>query len=441
MRRLRFIGDEAGSGTIFVLFIVLLSLVFAALAMDFNKAMARRTKMQTAIEAVAHAALVTRELNDVATAKSQGLAIASVNLPVNASIQSGDIVFGRWDPTAGSFASDSTSRDAVRVSAERSKNRGNQVQNILLRLVGQDSFDVFRSVIYETYIPACFREGFVSEGVTDLQSGNTFKSGFCIHANTHVEVNSNGVFEPGVIVSMPRLSDLVTPSSGMTSNAGLAEALRENGYQLRILDRLNDIRTGVSDPGSSYYRDYLASTTPVTVSAKGGQPLDATAFTQNHVNAVACKGKSLHIANDTTLREMVIISDCAITFGSNVALEDVTVITTDPGAKSIRAPSGLRLGRADNCAAGGGAQLVTFGGIDIPANLEMHGGQMLAKGDISFTANATGTHGAAIVSGGRIDGTSNAIMGVCGGNGLEDNFLAQYFRMAQYDPSLAMTFP
>jgi len=108
----------------------------------------------------------------------------------------------------------------------------------------------------------------------------------------------------------------------------------------------------------------------------------------------------------------------------------VVIVNESTSAKSFNAASGIQIGRDDNCAEGGGAQLVTRGGIDIPAQLKMFGGQMIAAQDVAFTAEADGIQGASIISGGRIDGTANSVMGFCAGEGMEDNFEAEYFRLA-----------
>lgn len=97
---------------------------------------------------------------------------------------------------------------------------------------------------------------------------------------------------------------------------------------------------------------------------------------------------------------------------------------------SFSASSGLTLGKNDGCAEGGGVQLVTLGGMSLSANLAMYGSQLLAMKDIEFAARADGFQGAAIVSGGFISGTSNMNMSFCG-TGMEDNFVAQYFRMVE----------
>ena len=57
----RFLREEQGTGTLMALFFVLISGVIGGLAIDFNKAMARRTHLQVTVDAVAHAALYTRE--------------------------------------------------------------------------------------------------------------------------------------------------------------------------------------------------------------------------------------------------------------------------------------------------------------------------------------------------------------------------------------------
>ena len=70
----------------------------------------------------------------------------------------------------------------------------------------------------------------------------------------------------------------------------------------------------------------------------------------------------------------------------------------------------LKVGRDDSCAA--------------------DGSQLLALGDIEFTANADGIEGASFIAGGTISGTSNMIMGFCNHAGMERNFEAEYFRLA-----------
>ncbi|WP_316298133.1 TadG family pilus assembly protein [Aliisedimentitalea sp. MJ-SS2] len=432
----RIAQGENGTGTVFALGILLISLIFTGIAIDFNKAMSKRTHMQVAAEAAAHAALVTRELHSVGAAKSKALEIAATNLPQGRNgdaIQSADIEFGVWDPENGVFTVDSSEREAVRVYAHRTAERGNSVRNILLDLIGFDTFDLSRAVIFESYIPSCLREGFVAEDRIEIQSGNLFKEGYCLHSNTHVALSSGNTFEKNVIVSMPDIADLVTPSGGFGDNDGLEPALRENGYHINILDRITDIALGVSNPTSPHFRDYLTpGAEPLSVNPNG--VLDASDFTPGRLHGLYCAshGQQATIAHDTLLSGVAIVTNCKLHFGEGIALENATIVSLNATAAAIGGASGIRLGRDDNCADGGDAQIATLGSIDFPSNMQLYGGQMIAQGDISFSANAYGVQGASVIAGGRIDGTSNMQMGFCDGAGMGNNYEAQYFRMAQY---------
>ena len=138
----------------------------------------------------------------------------------------------------------------------------------------------------------------------------------------------------------------------------------------------------------------------------------------------------MKVAAGSMLENIVLATNCKVQFGQGVTLENSIIATTNTGDKSITAASGLQVGRNDNCATDGGAQMLTMGGMDFPADLKAYGGQLIAMKDINFAANANGIEGASFISGGRIDGTSNMTMGFCG-NGMEDNFAALYFRMVQ----------
>ncbi|MDX5412239.1 MAG: pilus assembly protein TadG-related protein, partial [Rhodobacterales bacterium] len=260
LQRLRcFVQDETGTGTLMALFFVLISAVLGGLAIDFNKAMARRTHLQVTVDAVAHAALYTRERNSKEAAIAKALEIAAVNLPVerngNALLAS-DIEFGVWDPARREFTPDVNSKSAVRVNAYRILERDNPVSNILLKMVGLDTFDISRAAVYITYQPTCFREGFVAEQAVDVQSNNSFQNGFCIHSNDHVKVSSNNFFGDDTIVSMPNTDHLQLPRSGFDTNVGLEEALRDNGYHLRILNKLDQLISDLSQNSLETRPDY-----------------------------------------------------------------------------------------------------------------------------------------------------------------------------------------
>jgi hypothetical protein len=176
--------------------------------------------------------------------------------------------------------------------------------------------------------------------------------------------------------------------------------------------------------------DYIRSTTIRTLPDNRVQDSE---LEDGFAYRFTCGGggnQTLTIDNNVTVRENMIITNCKVSFSSGVRLRDAVVVSKNTAANSINASSGLVVGHDDDCAAGGGAQLVTLGGMDFASDLHVYGGQLLAKGDIEFAANANGIQGAAMVAGGTISGTSNMNMGFCG-TGMEDNFHAAYFRLAR----------
>ena len=152
-----------------------------------------------------------------------------------------DVNFGVWDKSELTFLENADSKTAVRVQAMMKQERDNASRNLLLRLIGQDTFDVGVESVYSTYFPGCFTEGFVAEEVVDIQSNNSFTNGFCIHSNQYVSMNQNNYFEAGTVVSMPNVEDLDIPKSGFDKNDGLQTALRAGKYRLRLLNQLPDI--------------------------------------------------------------------------------------------------------------------------------------------------------------------------------------------------------
>jgi hypothetical protein len=179
-----------------------------------------------------------------------------------------------------------------------------------------------------------------------------------------------------------------------------------------------------------YVPDYVTASTFTT--------LPSATVLQTHLVAgrayrFTCNSPSgrLTFDNNVIVSKVLIMTNCEVFFRSGVKLEDAVITTINQGSKSISSASGgngLTVGKPDDCAEGGDAQLLTLGSMDFPAKLSVFNGQFLAKGNISFAANADGVNGIAMVAGGVISGTSNMTMAFCGG-GMGNNFHAEYFRM------------
>ncbi len=429
LRRLRRrVAAEDGSVTIMTMFFLPVVLMVGGLALDVANAMQMRTRLQVTADAAAHAALYIRERGTLEEARAAAMEIVAFALPAEANgdvVRPEDIRFGAWDAATALFVEDAGSKSAVRVDLSRVAERQNAVGTWLLRISGFEGWSIARAAVFETYLPTCFREGFVAEGVVDLRSNNDFYNGFCIHSNDHVELQQNNSFETGTVVSMPDSGTIVLPSSGFDKNEGLEAALRDGSYNIRVLSWLAEMIEGVGDYGSEWMPDYVSAAGPVAVDPRKAT---ATDFQPGRIHRASCGGSGTLTLPGVTFTDMVIVTDCDLKFSSGTRLENVVVATTSTDPKSVTAPAGLQIGRDDDCAVDGGAQILTLGGLEVPANLAIFGGQVIAAGDIQFAANADGIEGASLIAGGSISGTSNMTMGFCG-DGMERNFSVDYFRL------------
>ena len=445
----RFARNEDGVMTIYGLLMFMTIAAVAGLSIDVANAYRTRTQMQAAADSAAHAALVSRIGEGKTAAIQNGVAIAEEHLSggnANNIITESDIVFGSWDPIAKVFTPNTNSTTAVMVSARRDGSRGNGVGTYLLGFAGLKSWDVSTNAVMETYRPGCLREGFVAELEVDIQSNNGFENGFCMHSNTSISINQNNYFEAGTIVSLPDLDDLDISASGFKQNDGLLEALRESFYNIRVINRIDNIVAALNNGdvdglramtagGADTALDYIDRPSVVNVSTCD---LTASSLVSGRIHRVYCSG-TLKITG--TINEVALVTSAPIQFAKEAVFEDAIIATTNTTDMSLKGPSSngggkkgsgldnITFGKNDDCQAGGGVQLVTMGGVHMAAGLNMFGSQMLAAGSIEFTANADGIEGISLVSADTVSGTSNMQMGFCG-SGMENNFEVDYYRLA-----------
>lgn len=426
-----FHADEDGAITSLGLGLFLTSLIVLGISLDVARLYSASTQLQVNADAAAHAAIYYRDTHAPDDARAAAVSVVSYGMPdaiFGEPVKTTDIYFGTFDNSNDTFTVDEGAKSAVMVSASRVEERQNNISNYLLKMAGMPEFDARRQSVFETFYPTCFREGFVAEDVVDIQSNNNYYNGFCIHSNTHVELNSNNVFEAGTVVSMPDTGDLVLPQSGFETNEGLEAALRSGTYRLRVLRKATTAVESILNGEDTHLPDYINNTTPVELTNKKADETDlgpGNIYTYDGNN-----GCRLTVSPTVPIKEFVLITNCEIKFGTETELNDVLIATTDTGAKAMNSSAKLQVGLNDSCAEGGGAQLISYGGISFTADLRMYGGQLIALGDIEFSANANGIEGASMIAGGRIDGTSNMNMGFCL-TGMEDNFEAAYFRLAR----------
>ncbi|MBC7157125.1 MAG: hypothetical protein H5U20_06380, partial [Rhodobacteraceae bacterium] len=358
-----FAADERGGITALGMFLIAASLLAGAYAIDWANAVAARTQLQVAADAAAHAALLSREFGTEPEAVAEAITVASLNMPparYGEVLTAVDVEFGTWDAAAFAFTPQSGERGAVRVRTRRTADRGNLIATFLLRLVGIDALSAVREAVFVTYHPTCLREGFVAQEVVDLQSNNTYLNGFCVHSNAHVSLNSNNYFEAGTVVSMPDENDIDLPNSGFESNDGLADALREGAWHIRILTQLEFMIDGLESGDERYRPDYIAAgMPPIALTHRDIEQVD---LVLGRIHTYSCTGGApLTLKNGVQASEVVIVTDCKVKFEAGVVLTDTVIATRSLSAQSMTSAAGLRIGRDDNCATDGGTQLLTLG--------------------------------------------------------------------------------
>lgn len=462
----RFQASEDGAMTAGGLIFTVIFLAVGGLAVDVSNAINQRSQLQLTADATAHDALYTRNYTLTATAddaKAAALALGDYNMPsavYGQTLTANDIEFGVWNRETRTFTADEASRSAVRVLTHRDAAGGNEVATYLLKFAGFQSWDVRTDSVFETYVPDCLREGFVAENMVDIQSNNEYLNGFCIHSNDVVSLNSNNYFEAGTVVSMPDSTRLDIPASGYESNEGLQEALRYGAIQIRLINALREVPNAPYATGIQAMWNYIqlatrdgqlayVTGTPRQISIVNGRPRLSSAsddsveagrdlldrdgnltLRSNAVNYVYCSSTSTQLQIRQLLTNVVVITNCQVSFGSGGALENGLIATLHIGNSSISGSSDTRIGQVDNCGVGGGAQLISLGGMNFASGISIHGGQLIALKEIAFAANGDGLRGTSIISGDTVSGTSNMRMGLCG-TGMAGNLSLDYFRMVQ----------
>ena len=416
-RLARFWRSEEGALSILGVYFTVICVALTGLAADFWSRAALQEQMQIATDASAHAALLTRAGSDAATARARAVELGAHNLPPDAhgaALAEADVEFGSWNAAAQVFVPDPRATQAVRVRAVRSVARGNLLENVFLRVLGWRGFELEAETIYSRAAPPCDGNGFIAIGRVDLQSNNDFGPEFCVHSQSHIEMNNHNGFAQGAVVSMPSLADLVTPGGRLGSNPGLAEALRSASYAFDPAQMIDDAVADLEARGESV-PEYVSGSAFVVLDPRRIGPED---IAPGRLHRATCRGKESLPLTAGEYAEFVLLTNCEITIAKDVGIEDAVIATSATGARSVFSPSGLRLGRPDACAPGGGVVLMTQGGFRAAARMQIFGSQIIAAGSVDFAAQADGVKGAAIYAGGEIDTTSNIRMDGCPGDGV-----------------------
>jgi hypothetical protein len=360
------------------------------------------------------------------------LAYSTINMdPTNNGngnvLKAEDVVIGSWNFDTRTFSTGSAPADAVEavyVTTRRSNANDNPLATSFLRIVNLwgipgDVWDINTAAIAVKYIPICLRGGFIAANKVDVTSGNVFYNNICVHGQNiyedsgqdwGVDMNNGNEYEPGVEVSSPYYEDL----NDTHDNEGLEAAMVEGDVMPSdaLSNRIQKFFDGMTDTNADYMPDYINTETvevdltgkvipiPITETYSG---TGEQSYEPGNIYYATCNSsKSLALPTDTTIKEVVIISECPIKASTGLVLEDVVLASTSVGngGKDPLAPlvnhnaidlaSAAQIGAADFCTNGGkgGVELYALASAHVAAKLGINGLRAVVGGDFSVAGQA-----------------------------------------------------
>ncbi len=442
----KFLNDEQGAGTIMGLLWFMLLVGITGMAVDVTDGFRNRTMLQATADASALAAVI--DLPDDAAAVATAVTYSAFNMGAESNgsvLDPADVQIGLWDAATKSLDTASTDPDAVMVTVHRSADNANALPANFLRIIGLQTWNVSAQAVAQRFIPECLKDGLIAREIVDISSNNGFVNEICIHGEQGVDIQSNNYFETGVNVSMPYVDGMLQiPASGMTSNIGLPDALRENYLDPRMVNHITEITDAflalnplsITALTASVMPSYIDMTKEVIVTDNRFNFSNAIPHRVYHVQCQPMR--NLVLPAGVLIDKIVLIADCQITIGANSTVTDSVLISRsgpnpgpgqmNVGDANITAAAGVQLGKPDNCAEGGGVQLFSNATIHTSSSTNIDGVQMVALGDIFLGARDMGVNGISAQSGGTIKMTSNNMFGLCSG-GAPDLFTVDYYRL------------
>jgi hypothetical protein len=434
----RFLLDEHGGGTIMGLLWFALMVGICGLAVDSTNGFRARTMLQATADAAALAAAIDLPDPDVATATAVTYATDNMGTEVNGSVlDPAEVFVGLWDPDNYTLDTGAALPDSVYVTVRQTEENSNPVPVNFLRIIGLMNWNVSAQAVAQKFIPECLRDGLIAREIVDMSSNNNFVKEICVHGQQGVNLQSNNFFELGVNVSMINLATLELPASGMDSNIGLPEALRENNLDPRMVNHVNEIMLDCLDPTSEVQNSFTLTDEPVI---EIDEKFNLANTLPGRIYKVVCApNKNAAIPSHSTVDSVVIIAECEIKINAGATVTNSVLGSLSGGnpgqgtgggisSANIGVAANVQLGTPDNCAEGGGVQMFSNATIHTAASTAIDGVQMVAAGDIELGAQDLGINGISAQAGGTITLTSNNQFGLCSG-GAPNLFTVPYYRL------------
>jgi Flp pilus assembly protein TadG len=381
----RLAGEEDGAMAVIVALLIPLMVGMVAMV-EASGAYLLKNRLQTTADAAAMAAV--HQVPVAADVTSTALDFAHRNMPADGHygdvLLAEDAEMGHWNSGSRVFTPEGEPGGGP-ANAVRVVTRGELTLffGAALRALNPSFGDMPASLqpvaraIALIRLDKCYLNGFVAGGVVQMNSSNTFKSGFCVYGRGGVSMNSSNTFEPGTGVGMLSLSDL----DAGTNNPGLQEALLQK-----------DLAAPAAGEANQLIDDLLAGTGPIpsyitrteSVSTLPASPVPGTMYIHTGTSSVELSG---------TVQNIGVVSQQAIIIRSNSNLRSVVLASR----QSVNIRANVKIGDADYCTTKAGGSLIVSGGAvsdkDVPvgtnSNIHLHGVQVVSGGRIEMNSNLT----------------------------------------------------
>ena len=209
-----FLRSESGAVSVATLFLVVMALMMAGVAVDSANAWRMQNRLQIAADAAALAAAA--QLPDREKALVVAMEVTRRNLGDSAgAFGAGDLQFGSISET-GAFVPHSGEADAVRVDTGMTTGRGNPLGTMFLRMVGVSTLSPSGvSIAAGTGggegepAPGCEDAMILTENSMDIGGGNMLDGKICLHGRLGLHTGGNDWFSSSVQLSAERAADVI----------------------------------------------------------------------------------------------------------------------------------------------------------------------------------------------------------------------------------------
>lgn len=256
--RLRPVGpwrDDAGAGSAFGLFGILICLMFAGLSIDFTNAWRHREILRLSADVAAHAGAGVLAAGG---SRMAALAVAAGAIELNTPTRSyGRMILDPFEDIQALQYDQGTNMtgpgeapNAVSVHLQRSARVRNPVPTFLLRLIGQNAWDIsVTSVAAVVPTARCVSgDGIYSHDRLVLGGQVSVGDAVCLHAQHGVNVPGQSRFDKGAWLSMPDLADCQGGCSDMSSPGFAAASDEINLVMTPPADLIARLSQGFLDP-------------------------------------------------------------------------------------------------------------------------------------------------------------------------------------------------